>query len=364
MIWWVCSVMLSSPSNKRGTSPLPSSSSWTHIFMQSEFNITETKPIQSRQPCCNFFNGWINERTYPSWEVILLFICRNETRKNGERVHTLKERTNQTAFHFFMFKQATYILKQCCSACEPTQISHDPSSDGGILTVLLQVNYKWQEMLKEVSYLNKCVTISKSFLCVLPILGSITSSMLGTGVGSSMSLVRSSSCSSSCCPRLLLCKYTQKTVLTEYNEILREYNLCIWNNYLIPLLSFLPAFRGERRGGASSLFDGVWVLQTGKAAASIKTLNILKMKVTRVPTRKTRRSVYWSMSILFQFKKKKALQLHTNLLISELNAPTEKDWNVLLIHTIVFLVHPFVENICVQNPTSMDLGHTHTVYLS
>ncbi len=45
-------------------------------------------------------------------------------------------------------------------------------------------------------------------LDVLPILGSITSSMLGTGVGSSMSFVKSSSGSSSCCPRLLLRTHT------------------------------------------------------------------------------------------------------------------------------------------------------------
>lgn len=41
MMWWVCSVMFSSPSDKRGISALPSSSSWTHTFMPSEFNITD-----------------------------------------------------------------------------------------------------------------------------------------------------------------------------------------------------------------------------------------------------------------------------------------------------------------------------------
>lgn len=37
--------------------------------------------------------------------------------------------------------------------------------------------------------------------CCLPILGNTISSMFGTGVGSSISLVKSSSGSSSCCPR-------------------------------------------------------------------------------------------------------------------------------------------------------------------
>lgn len=47
-------------------------------------------------------------------------------------------------------------------------------------------------------------------LSVLPFLGSMTSSMLGTGVGSSMSLVRSSSGSSFWCPCLLLCEHKHK----------------------------------------------------------------------------------------------------------------------------------------------------------
>ena len=99
------------------------------------------------------------------------------------------------------------------------------------------------------------------FFSVLPILGSITSSMLGTGVGSSMSLVKSSSGSSSCCPRRLLC--TQHTHKKKINAVTAYWNAkpnqpvfppVYLKQLFLPLLSFLPAFRGGRRGGASSLF--------------------------------------------------------------------------------------------------------------
>lgn len=54
------------------------------------------------------------------------------------------------------------------------------------------------------------------------------------------------------------------------------------------------------------------------------------------------------------------LQRHTNLFVSEVNAPAENDWYIPLVHTIVFLVHPLVKNIRVQNPASVDLERTHT----
>lgn len=46
---------------------------------------------------------------------------------------------------------------------------------------------------------------------------------------------------------------------------------------------------------------------------------------------------------------------NTDLLLSEANALAKVDQNIPLIDTIVFLVHPLVEDICVQNPASMDL---------
>jgi len=51
--------------------------------------------------------------------------------------------------------------------------------------------------------LSNCVTMQRiQRMHILPFLGSTTSSILGTGVGSSMSLVRSSCSSSSFCPLL------------------------------------------------------------------------------------------------------------------------------------------------------------------
>ena len=44
----------------------------------------------------------------------------------------------------------------------------------------------------------------------------------------------------------------------------------------------------------------------------------------------------------------------------EVNTPAKDYWYIPFIHTIVFFVHPLVENICVHNPTSMNLEHkTH-----
>lgn len=51
------------------------------------------------------------------------------------------------------------------------------------------------------------------------------------------------------------------------------------------------------------------------------------------------------------------MQPQTHLLISEVNALAKVDRNTPLIYTIVFLVHPLIEDICVQNPASMDLKH-------
>lgn len=53
------------------------------------------------------------------------------------------------------------------------------------------------------------------------------------------------------------------------------------------------------------------------------------------------------------------LLLHTNLVVLEVNTLPEDDWHIPFVHTVVFLIHPFVENIRVQNPTSMDLENTH-----
>lgn len=54
-----------------------------------------------------------------------------------------------------------------------------------------------------------------------------------------------------------------------------------------------------------------------------------------------------------------SLQL-SYLVVSEVDALAKNDWNVPLIHTIVLLVHPLVENIRVQNPASVDLRCTRT----
>ena len=47
----------------------------------------------------------------------------------------------------------------------------------------------------------------------------------------------------------------------------------------------------------------------------------------------------------------------TDLLLSEVNVLAKVDQNIPLIYIIVFLVHPLVEDVCVQNPASMDLKH-------
>lgn len=70
---------------------------------------------------------------------------------------------------------------------------------GGGQTKKVERTQLFYQMLKTAIYI---------FKYILPILGNITSSMFGTGVGSSISLVKSSSCSSSGCPRFLLCKYS------------------------------------------------------------------------------------------------------------------------------------------------------------
>lgn len=54
MTWWVCSVILSSPSDKRGKSPLPSSSSWEKCKCKLIL-------IQLKQ------NWWSYKATYKSW---------------------------------------------------------------------------------------------------------------------------------------------------------------------------------------------------------------------------------------------------------------------------------------------------------
>lgn len=53
---------------------------------------------------------------------------------------------------------------------------------------------------------------------------------------------------------------------------------------------------------------------------------------------------------------------NTNLFISQVNTLAEDDWHIPLIHTIVFLIHPLIENVCIQYPTNMDLRtHKQTV---
>lgn len=130
--------------------------------------------------------------------------------------------TNKTNGIITFFIINIYIYTQIY-AFKLTQVSHDSSFDRCILTVFLQVDYtdKSKKLKptcrRNVTYLSTFISkcnYTKHFsdlwllsLSILPFLGSMTSSMLGTGVGSSMSLVRSSSGSSSCCPRLLLCTH-------------------------------------------------------------------------------------------------------------------------------------------------------------
>lgn len=164
--------------------------------------------------------------------------------------------------------------------------------------------------------------------------------MFGTGVGSSISLVKSSSCSSSGCPRFLLCKYTQKTVILQ-DKLTKGWpkitTFCVLKCYCLPLLSFLPTFRGGR-GRASSLFDG----------GRLGVLSLKKVNENRLN---------WNQNWKPHIWKRCGCGPKTHLLISEVNALAKADRNTPLIYAIVFLVHPLIEDICVQNPASMDLKH-------
>lgn len=118
--------MFSSPSDKRGISALPSSSSWTHTFMPNEFNVTGPDQYGLTDTRASRLVGK-NDLIYPSWKVILLVIWKKERSSNLRCLHTNKE-----------------DLLKCISnnTCTPTQVSHDPSFHWSILTVLLQVDYK------------------------------------------------------------------------------------------------------------------------------------------------------------------------------------------------------------------------------
>lgn len=152
MIWWVCSVMLSSPSDKRGISPLPSSSSWTHTFMQSTFNITDTLTLIDTdwQTLLQQFDWEKNYHIYPSWEIILLLIWKNEKWRKSEKSRCIHTNKRPTKLYNFLnvlnrkkhLNQLHFSLESCYNTCKPTQVSHDPSFNWSILTVLLQVDYK------------------------------------------------------------------------------------------------------------------------------------------------------------------------------------------------------------------------------
>lgn len=185
--------------------------------------ITPTQRHQLRQtnrPSCTIL---IEEKG-----VIFTLPGKSSSCSSGKRKSKGRVKTQGARCFFFpilnvlngkkRFNMLHSSLKISYNECKSTQVGHGPSFDRSILTVLLQVDCKRRRHIKnsfKEEMLLYWILLCDNFLIttfifsVLPILGSITSSMLGTGVGSSMSLVKSSSGSSSGCPRLLLWTHTQ-----------------------------------------------------------------------------------------------------------------------------------------------------------
>lgn len=50
--------------------------------------------------------------------------------------------------------------------------------------------------------------------------------------------------------------------------------------------------------------------------------------------------------------------VYSYLVVAEVDAVAKNHWDIPLVDTIVFLVHPLIKDICVQNPAGVHLQKT------
>lgn len=48
------------------------------------------------------------------------------------------------------------------------------------------------------------------------------------------------------------------------------------------------------------------------------------------------------------------------LVVAQVDTVAKNHWDVPLVHAVVFLVHPLIEDVCVQNPAGVHLQRTQT----